>query len=88
MEIALIVLAVCTSNVACFFIGARVAQAVLKGEKVETPTLNPIKAVQEHRERQEAKVEAEFEKNRLDTILNNIDSYDGTGRGQKEIPGR
>ena len=88
MDIALIVLAVCASNVACFFIGARVGQAVQRGEKVEAPTLNPVKAVQEHRERQEAKLEEEFEKNRVETILRNIDNYDGTGRGQAEIPGR
>ena len=34
---------------------------------------------------QEAK-EAEAEKNRLDVILENIERYDGTGAGQKDVP--
>lgn len=67
---------------ACFLIGAKVGQAVAKGEKVELPT--PAKAVQEHRERKEAQIE----QNRLETIMRNIENYDGTPYGQKEVPGR
>jgi hypothetical protein len=49
---------------------------------VELPS--PTKAVQEHRE----KKEAQMEQNRLETIMRNIESYDGTPYGQKEVPGR
>ena len=55
-----------------------------KGEDIETPTISPLKA---HRER-EAKREAEMEQNRLDTIMRNIEAYDGTSRGQEDVPGR
>ena len=67
---------------ACFLIGAKIGQSVAKGEKVELPS--PVKAVQEHRE----KKEAQMEQNRLETIVRNIESYDGTPYGQKEVPGR
>jgi hypothetical protein len=67
---------------ACFLMGAKVGQTVSKGEKVELPS--PMKAVQEHRERKEA----QMEQSRLETIMRNIESYDGTPYGQKEVPGR
>lgn len=67
---------------ACFLMGAKVGQTVAKGEKVELPS--PVKAVQEHRERKEA----QMEQSRLETIMRNIENYDGTPYGQKEVPGR
>lgn len=66
----------------CFLMGAKVGQTVVNGEKVETPTLNPVKAI---RERQEKK-EAEFAQNKFDVLMENIDNYDGTGYGQKDVP--
>jgi hypothetical protein len=80
----LLILAIGAVNVACFLIGAKVGQAVSKGEKVEIPSLNPVKAIQE----QEAKREAQKEQERLDVILRNIEAYDGTSRGQEDIPRR
>ena len=70
--------------IACFVIGAKVGQTVSKGETIELPTVNPMEAVREHR----AKKEAEMEQSRLETILKNIESYDGTTKGQEDVPGR
>ena len=84
METALILLAVCASNVACFFIGAKVGQTAYKGERIEIPAVDPMKPARER----EARKEAEIEQNRVDTILRNIEAYDGTGRGQEDVPGR
>jgi hypothetical protein len=67
---------------ACFLLGAKVGQSVAKGEKVELPS--PVEAVQEHRE----KKEAQMEQSRLETIMRNIESYDGTPYGQEDVPGR
>ena len=50
----LTILAIGAVCIACFVMGAKVGQAVSKGEKVEVPEVNPIKAFQEHRARQEA----------------------------------
>ena len=69
-----------------FVIGARVGQKVAKGEEVKLEMPNPIKAIQEHKEINEEKREAEKELEILDIIADNIDNYDGTGLGQKEIP--
>ena len=68
-------------NILCFICGAKVGQAVSKGEKVEMPNINPLKAIEEAQERKEAK----REQDRISTIMANIDSYDGTGYGQKEV---
>lgn len=65
----------------CFLIGAKVGQKVSKGEAVELPSVNPIRAIKESREQKEA----EMEQDKLDTILRNIERYDGTGKGQEDV---
>lgn len=79
MEIALVLVtgALC---IACFFVGVRTGQKVSRGEDVKLPDLGEIK-----RER-EARKEEDAERDRLNTILENLDNYDGTGHGQKDIP--
>lgn len=80
MEVLLLVV-MSVSNIACFVIGAKVGQTVSKGEKVETPNLNPLKA---YREKQ-ARKEVEQKQDEMNTILRNIDRYDGTSRGQEDV---
>lgn len=79
MEV-LLLLVMGAVNILCFMIGAKVGQTVTKGEKVELP--NPVKAVEDHR----ARKEAEMAQSRIDIILRNIESYDGTAYGQQEVP--
>lgn len=81
MVTILIILTVGILNIGCFFIGAKVGQKVVKGEPIEIPSLNPMKAYREAQERKEAEREAD----KLDTILQNIEAYDGTGAGQKDV---
>ena len=82
MEIALVAV-VGTLNIVCFFIGAKVGQAVVRGEKIEAPVVKgPMTLIKEHRDHKEA----EAEKNRLDVIMRNIERYDGTGNGQEDVP--
>jgi hypothetical protein len=78
LELALL----CASNIICVYIGTRLGQKVAKGEEIKLPTVNPLEAFKEHQN----KKEAEMEQNRIDTILQNIESYDGTANGQKEVP--
>lgn len=73
---------VSTLNMACFYVGSRVRQNVDKGEEIKAPIPNPIKAWNERREKKEADKEAE----RLEMILHNVEAYDGTPYGQKDIP--
>lgn len=68
-------------NIICFMIGAKVGQQTAKGESVELPTINPLEAYRE----KEAKKEADKELEKLDTIMRNIENYDGTSNGQEEV---
>lgn len=70
-----------TLNVVCFFIGAKIGQKTSKGEPIEMPTVNPIKAF---RERENERV-TKRELDKLETLLHNIDVYDGTSMGQKDV---
>jgi hypothetical protein len=84
MEAVLLLLVMGAANIACFFLGAKVGQTVSKGETIEAPELNPIEIARKH----QAKREAERDQNRIDVIMQNIDRYDGSGAGQKDVPGR
>ena len=79
---AIVILTICTLlNVVCFLIGAKVGQKVDKGEDIELPSINPMKAYREAQDRKQAEREAD----KLDTILQNIEAYDGTSAGQKDV---
>ena len=80
MEVLLIV-AITASNILCFMLGARVGQKVVKGEEVKLPTINPMEAYRA----QQSRKEAERQKDKFETILRNIDNYDGTPYGQEEV---
>ena len=80
MEIILIFV-VGILNIGCFLIGAKVGQKVVKGEPIEIPSLNPMKAYREAQDRKQAEREA----NKQDLIMQNIETYDGTSAGQKEV---
>lgn len=68
--------------IACFFVGAKVGQKVSRGETIELPKPDPMKAIREHQDRKQAEAEQE----RYETILRNIENYDGTARGQEDVP--
>lgn len=68
-------------NIVCFFVGAKIGQKVVKGESVEMPSVNPIKAIREHNE----KKSAEIEQDKFDKIMRNIERYDGTSKGQEDV---
>lgn len=81
MEI-LLALILGLTNIACFVVGAKVGQAVKNGDRVEMPLPNPMEAIRSAQDRREA----QREQDRLDVIMRNIDSYDGTGNGQQDVP--
>lgn len=83
METILLALVIGTLCTACFLIGATVGFRVQKGETpVEAPK-NPVDALTERKDKRQARAEKE----RIDTILRNIDNYDGSGLGQEEVRG-
>lgn len=83
MEV-LLLLVMGAVNIACFVIGAKVGQKVTKGEDIELPKVNPLELAREHQEKRAA----QEERSKVETILRNIENYDGTGYGQEDVPGR
>lgn len=81
MEV-LLVLTVGALCIGCFVVGAKVGQTVAKGEDIKLPSVNPLEAFREH----ESKKEAEYQQSRIDTILRNVENYDGTSNGQEDVP--
>lgn len=85
MEEVIIILAVTFCNLACFMTGCNLGRAKKVDEpieKAEKPSINPIKAYKEHK----AQKEAQRERDKIETILANIENYDGTGNNQEDIP--
>lgn len=82
MEVVATILAIGFVCAACFLMGARVGQAVSKGEKIEVPTVNPVQAVRDHMDKKEAQKQQE----KMNVILQNIENYDGTSRWQEDVP--
>lgn len=66
-----------------FVIGVILGQKLNRNEKIE---VNPVKAIEDYKEEREYKREIQQEQTKLDIMLENIDNYDGTGIGQKNIP--
>lgn len=79
--VILLVLVIGIINAFIFKLGANIGQAVVKGEKVEIPSLNPFEAYRKH----ESRKKAEMEQDKFETIMQNIERYDGTSNGQKDV---
>jgi len=73
----------CVLCIVSFTIGAIIGQRVQKGKDV---TVNPVKMVKEAVEERKEKKETDLKIRQVNTMLSNIDNYDGSGLGQKEIP--
>ena len=83
METIILLAVVGALNIVCFFVGAKVGQTVAKGEPIVAPKIpKPVDMVKEHLN----KKDAEKEQKRLDTIMQNIENYDGTSVGQRDVP--
>jgi hypothetical protein len=82
MDAVIIILAVGAICIASFFVGAWVGSR--KGEVIVAPEIDPLKPIRAHKERKKQKAE----KDAWDTIMSNIDNYDGTSNGQIDIPRR
>lgn len=77
----LLILTVGALCIGCFLVGAKVGQTVSKGETLELPSVNPFEAYRKH----EARKAAQMEQDKYDTIMRNIEAYDGTGGNQEDV---
>lgn len=67
---------------ASYTLGLRNGQKLSKKEEITMPDVNPVSIVNKPIEKHEIKKEQEL----LNIMMDNIDNYDGTGTGQKELP--
>lgn len=82
LSITILLAVVGTLNVVCFFVGAKVGQTIAKGEKVQAPTFNSVKTARAKQNNKEVWRKLDY----YETISQNIDNYDGTSNGQKDVP--
>lgn len=71
-------------NLICMIIGLKVGLALSNGESFSLP--NPIQEYADQQAKRQAKKEAKAEQDKIETILKNIENYDGTGFGQMDVP--
>lgn len=76
MEV-LTILAIGTVCCVSFMIGVKIG----KGEQVTMP--EPIKVI-----KKQEKAEAQMAQSQFETLMHNVDVYDGTSYGQMDVPGR
>ena len=81
IENILTIIALGTLNIVCFFVGAKIGQKVVKGEEIKAPEITIPTPIRDYQK----KKQAEAEQNRLETIMQNIEAYDGTSAGQKDV---
>ena len=64
-----------------YTLGLKNGQKLKNNEEIKIPEINPVKIVRNEIETFEQKKKQDV----YDTIMDNIDNYDGTGLGQKDI---
>lgn len=65
-----------------YTLGLKNGQKLKNNEEIKIPEINPVKIVKNEIETFEQKKKQDA----YDTMMANIDNYDGTGLGQKDIP--
>lgn len=81
MDVLLLVVFISLSNFICLIVGVKVGQKAYRGEDIKMKLPNPVEKVKTFKESQETEKEREA----VETMLYNIDVYDGTGLGQRDI---
>ncbi len=79
MEMLLFAMVISLSNIACLIVGIKI------GNGKEIKISNPVEKVREHKENKEALQEEKQKQKALETMLYNIEIYDGTEMGQQDI---
>lgn len=83
IEAIILAVAVTALCMLSMWFGAYLGQKVRDGEKIEPP--HPVEAFKEHIEKKAAEREHDKEQRKIDTIMRNIETYDGTSNGQEDV---
>lgn len=82
LDIALAILIISIANILCFYFGAKIGQQSARGDEIKSPIPSPSKIFKNIEDTKEQKRLQKIN----EVVLHNIDVYDGTGVGQREIP--
>lgn len=74
-----------TFMIVSFYLGFILGYKKINKEKIEIPTLNPVKIIRENKENREETKITRKEQEIMEINLANIDIYDGTSVGQKDF---
>lgn len=91
MQFVVFLLSVCVLalvNLAFFVAGVKIALIIMSGQEARLSILHPIETAKKRKEKKEEKMEAEIEREKLETVLRNIEAYDGTPLRQEDVPER
>lgn len=81
LEIVLLIFIVQISSFLMLLFGMQIKEK--NNKKIN---INPVEAIKERREEKAKKEEYELSQKQIKTMLENINNYDGTSIGQKDIP--
>ena len=81
MEAILIMLITGALVIFSYTLGLKNGQKANNNIPIEIPKLNPITIIEEHKENKE--IEKKLKE--IEIVLDNINNYDGTSLGQKEV---
>lgn len=87
MEIVFL-LGVCVNYVAAYLIGYKLGQLTPKQSAPVKPVEEPVEAVEPAPAAPTQDDEAALQRRRFEAIMANVDNYDGTEQGQKDVPWR
>ncbi|MDD7755314.1 MAG: hypothetical protein PUJ51_12540 [Clostridiales bacterium] len=77
------VIILCVINLISFAVGAKIGQGSIRGREI---TFNPVKAIKNDLKENKINKKEDLRRRKIETALENIENYNGTGLGQKEIP--
>lgn len=82
METVLLLLVVGALMVLAFLVGARTTQKAQNNVEITLPNINPINKINELK----SEYQANKKQSKFEVELDNINNYNGTALGQKNIP--
>ena len=74
---------ICGFNLFSFVMGAKIGQMIVKGKEIK---VNPVNIIKDEIKENKMNKEESLRKRKFNTMWDNIEKYDGTGLGQKQIP--
>ena len=82
METIILCIIFVTFILTSYTLGLRNGQKITKSEEIKLPEINPISILNNVKEKYEEKKKQDA----LEIMMDNIENYDATGNGQKDIP--